>query len=177
MKGVDETQRALNREIHELNSKYKSPAKAIILKDKVYLVGLEQENSKELTLQQVLRVVECTYRAQNPVHRTSALLGINNPINSEAAATTSAAEVDKNEATIPGIGFAFLLLFANGKKSLPLAQYMGKHNQASSDMLRNLCYHRNQLITVPVSSRTLALELVTLPSTVPRKKYGRRRRP
>ena len=119
MKGVDETQRALDREFNELNSKYKSPAKAIILKDKVYLVGLEQENSKELTLQQVLRVVECTYRAQNPVHRISALLGINNPINSEASATTSAAEVDKNEATMLGIGFTFLLLFATSKQSLP----------------------------------------------------------
>ena len=126
MKGVDETQRALDREFNELNSKYKSPAKAIMLKDKVYLVGLAQENSKELTLQQVLRVVECTYRAQNPVHRTSALLGINNPINSEAATTTSAAEVGKNEATMLGIGFSFLLLFATGKQSLPLAQYMGE---------------------------------------------------
>ena len=63
MKRVDETQRALDREFHELNSKYTSPAKAIMLKDKVHLVGLAQENYKKLTLQQVLRVVECTYRA------------------------------------------------------------------------------------------------------------------
>ena len=60
MKKVDKTQRALEREFNKLNSKHTSPAKAIMLKDKIYLVGLAQDNSKQLTLQQVLRVVECT---------------------------------------------------------------------------------------------------------------------
>ena len=114
MKKVGEAQQALDREFQELNSKYTSPSKAIMLKDKVYLVGLAQENSKELTLQQVLRVVECTYRAHIPVHRTSTLLGINNPINSEASTVTSTSAVVGNEATMLGIGFAFLFLFVNG---------------------------------------------------------------
>ena len=126
MRKVGETQRVLDREFNRLNSKYTSPVKVIMLKDKIYLVGLAQENSKQLTLQQILRVVECTYRAYIPVHRTSTLLGINNPINSEASTVTSTAAVVRNEATTLGIGFAFLLLFVNGKQSLPLTQYMGE---------------------------------------------------
>ena len=126
MKKVCETQQILDREFNELNSKYTSPAKAIMLKDNIYLVGLAQENSKQLTLQQVLRVVECKYRAHIHVHWTSTLLGIINPINSEASTVTSTAAVVRNEATMLGIGFAFLLLFINDKQSLPLTQYMGE---------------------------------------------------
>ena len=46
MKKVDKTQQALETEFNELNSKYTSPAKAIMLKDKICLVGLAQESSK-----------------------------------------------------------------------------------------------------------------------------------
>ena len=101
-----------------------------MLKDKFYLVGLAQENSKQLTLQQVLRVVECVYREHVPVHRTSTLLSINNPITPEVSTATSTAATVRNEATTLGIGFAFLLLFVQGKQSLPLAKYMGE-SQAS----------------------------------------------
>ena len=126
MEKVDETQRALEREFNELNSKYTSPAKAIMLKDKIYLVGLAQENSKQLTLQQVLQVVECIYRAHIPIHRTSTLLSISNPINSEVSTVTSTAAAVRNEVTMLGIRFVFFLLFVNGKQSLPLTQYMGE---------------------------------------------------
>ena len=126
MRKASETQRALDREFDKLNSKYTSLAKAIMLKDKFYLLGLAQENSKQLTLQQVLRVVECVYREHVPVHRTSTILGINNPITSEATTATSTAAIARNEATTLGIGFAFLLLFVQGKQSLPLAEYMGE---------------------------------------------------
>ena len=39
---------------------------------------------------------------------------------------TSTAAIARNEATTLGIGFAFLLLFVQGKQSLPLAEYMGE---------------------------------------------------
>ena len=137
MRKVSETQRALDREFNELNSKYASLAKAIMLKDKIYLVGLAQENSKQLTLQQILRVVECTYPAHIPVHRTSTLLGINNPITLEASTVTSTAAVARNRAMTLGIGFAFLLLFVNDKQSLPLTQYMGKTQASILDRASN----------------------------------------
>ena len=119
----DETSRALEKEFKLLNSSYIPQAKAIMLKDKYYLLGLTQEHSRKLTLDQLLRIVQSKYSSTVSERITECMLRINDSIPIETL--TAPPVCNAGEAKSLTIGFAFLLLFT-GKASKPLERYLGQ---------------------------------------------------